>query len=259
MLNALHWLGRGDDLRGLVGSRGGLGRRRKLGIAIEDDGIEELVVFAGGLGAAGLFVHLAADLHDHIGDGAAGGGDGIGEDGGEEAVLGLAAGFRRVDDDGVFRLGLNDREPARGGAGGGGERIVTAGIEHDDVCGGTRSVEGIHDLLEVYGPAFYASLVGDIGIGWNQEILTIHLNAVAAVVEEGDTPRSLEAFLKCGKGVAHLLKIGILKQAHMEADLAEGIGELARIGNGIRELAEMGVFGIGNEERFLGGEGGGGK
>ena len=82
---------------------------------------------------------------------------------------------------------------------------------------------------------------------------------MAAVVEEGDASGGLEAFLKGAEGIEHLLAVGILDEGDLKADLAEGIGELARIGNGIRELAEMGVFGIGNEERFLGGEGGGGK
>ena len=250
-------LGRGDDLRGLVRSRGGLGRRRELGVAIEDDGIEELVVFAGGLGAAGLFVHLAADLHDHIGDGATGGGDGFGEDGGEEAVLGLAAGFRCVDDDGVFRLGLDDGESARGRAGGGGERIIAAGIEHDDVCSGARGVEGGHDFIELHGAGGDAFFIGDVGIGGDEVIAAIHLHAVAAVVEEGDAAGGLEAFLKGAEGIEHLLAVGILDKGNLKANLAEGIGELARVGNGIREFAEMGVFGIGNEERFFGGEGGG--
>lgn len=186
LLNTLHWLGRGDDLRGLIGSRGGLGRRRELGVAIEDDGIEELVVFAGGLGAAGLFVHLAADLHDHIGDGAAGGGDGIGEDGGEEAILCLAAGFRCEDDDGVFRLGLDDGEPARGGAGGGRQGIIAAGIEHDDVCRGAGGVEGGHDFIELDRAGGDAFFIGDVGIGGDEVVAAIHLHAVAAVVEEGD-------------------------------------------------------------------------
>ena len=233
-----------------------MGRWRELGVAVEDNGIEELVVFAGGLGAAGLFVHLAADLHDHIGDGAAGGGDGIGEDGGEEAVLGLAAGFRREDDDGVFRLGLDDGEPSRGGAGGGGERIVAAGIEHDDACGGARGVEGGHDFIELHGAGGDAFFIGDVGIGGDEVIAAIHLHAVAAVVEEGDASGGLEAFLKGAEGIEHLLAVGILDKGNLKANLAEGIGELARVGNGIREFAEMGVFGIGNEERFFGGEGG---
>ena len=244
-------------MRGLVGSRGGLGRWRELGVAVEDNGIEELVVFAGGLGAAGLFVHLAADLHDHIGDGATGGGDGIGEDGGEEAVLGLAAGFRSVDDDGVFRLGLDDGEAARGGAGGGGERIVAAGIEDHDVCCGARGVEGGHDFIEFDRACGDAFFIGDVGIGGDEVVAAIDLHAVAAVVEEGDASGGLEAFLKGAEGIEHLLAVGILDEGDLKADLAEGIGELARVGNGIREFAETCVFGIGNEERFLGSVGGG--
>jgi hypothetical protein len=78
-------------------------------------------------------------------------------------------------------------------------------------------------------------------------------------VEEGNASRGFEAFLKGAEGIDHLLAVGILDEGDLKADLAEGISELARIGNGIREFAEIGVFGIGNEERFLRGEGGGGK
>jgi hypothetical protein len=198
-------------------------------------------------------------LHDDIGDRAAGGGDGIGEDGGEEAVLGFAAGFGGVDDDGVFRLGLDDGEAARGGAGGGGERIIAAGIEHDDICRGAGGVEGGHDLIELHGAGGDPFFIGNVVIGGDEVVAAIHLHAVAAVVKEGDASGGFEAFLKGAESIEHLLAVGILDEGDLKADLAEGIGELARIGNGIREFAEMGVFGIGNEERFLGGEGGGGK
>jgi len=82
----------------------------------------------------------------------------------------------------------------------------------------------------------------------------VDTNVMAGHTGEADASGGLEAFLKGAEGIEHLLAVGILDEGDLKADLAEGIGELARVGNGIREFAEMGVFGIGNEKRFFGGE-----
>jgi hypothetical protein len=74
------------------------------------------------------------------------------------------------------------------------------------------------------------------------------LDPVPAVVEKGYAAPALERCLEIGQGIDHALPARVLDKARREAEFLESGLEGARLGQGIGELAEVGVITVGNEE-----------
>ena len=91
--------------------------------------------------------------------------------------------IRRIDDDGS-RRGAPDHGQAPCRTPESRERIVPAGIQHDDVQAATRCVHGLQDEVSWQGPVSELIFALDIGIDRYEVVHAVRLDPVAGVEEQ---------------------------------------------------------------------------
>jgi hypothetical protein len=159
------------------------------------------------------------------------------------AVSRFLSGGRRKGDQGVAAGRLHAREPApelraalkRGQAAAEilGQRIVAAGIEEDEV--GRRL--GFHqpdDGVELDRLGGEQELVLEPGIGGDQVVPVIHLQAVARIEEQADL-RLVERARELLDGLGEVLLIEVASEQHLEPELLQRLGDVGGVVAGIAQ------------------------
>jgi hypothetical protein len=121
------------------------------------------------------------------------------------------------------------RVDAREAAGGAGERVVAAGVEHHDV----EPVAGRRHLVDHFGgghrgaPELVAA--ADLRADRHDVVLAVHLHAVAGIEEQADPALGLERLAERARRLAHGALVGIGAQDHLEAGRAQRRRHVARV------------------------------
>ena len=99
------------------------------------------------------------------------------------AVLRHTAGLRRIGDQGAFRRAHLGEAAARGAKPRGAERIVSAGVEDQQVELGPGAVHLTQHEIDVDHLEIDIRLSGRIGADGNEVVRPAHLHAMAGVIE----------------------------------------------------------------------------
>ncbi len=137
------------------------------------------------------------------------------------------------------------------------ERIVAAGIEHDDPL--LRARQCAQHLVEVDRLEAEVVIAGEAGIDRQQPVPAVRLDPVPGEIDEGDLG-PLRLLPEAAERRAHLGDGGIVHRHDFEAGLAQRIAHQPRIAQRIGELAGGGIGAVADHQRDAGaGMGSGGK